>query len=188
MLPTPSGTIDDDPSDPARDGFEPVRVLHRTGQWCHGIRRGEALAYEVTVLPEYRIDGGGTVDRCYLLLDEGVQLTRPVTFGGELAGGWYVDLVELEEDADGGLVVHDLYVDILVPPRGRRYEILDLHDLADALESGTVDGRTASRVLRQTQQFVDAHLFDPAARPGDPWPDFPPAAIAPLLTAPIGEV
>jgi len=166
--------------------FEPVKVLHRTGQWCDGIRQGNVLAYDVNVLPEYRIEGGGTVDRCYLLPDEGVQLTCPVTFGGELAGGWYVDLIELEEVPDGGLIVHDLYVDILVPPRGRRYEILDLDDLAAAVESGAVGSRTATRVLRQTQQFVDRHLFAPEARPHDPWPDFPPATILPLVTAPIG--
>lgn len=185
MLPTPSGPGNGHAASSTRRGFEPVKVLHRTGQWCNGIRYGDALAYEVNVLPEYRLEGGGSVDRCYILPEAGVQLTRPVTFGGELAGGWYIDLIELEEGPDGGLIVHDLYVDILVPPRGRRYEILDLDDLAAAMESGTIDSRSATRVLRQTQQFVDQHLFDPEAQTQDPWPDFPPATIAPLLTAPI---
>ena len=93
--------------------FQPVRVLHRTGQWCDGFRFGEVLAYDVTVLPEYRLPGGGSVDRCYLLPKEGVQLTQPVTFGGALAGGWYIDLIEIEDGRDG-FVVRDLYIDILI--------------------------------------------------------------------------
>lgn len=165
--------------------MEAVQVLHRTGQWCHGARDGAVIVYDVDILPEYRIEGGGTVDRCFILSDEGVQLRQPVTFGEELAGAWYVDLVELEERTDGRIAVHDLYVDIIVLPRGRRYEILDLDDLADAIADGTVSMKTAIRVLRRTQKFVDSHLFALGAQLGDPWPDFPPAAIEPLRTVRI---
>jgi hypothetical protein len=164
---------------------EAVQVLHRTGQWCQGARDGSVIVYDVDILPEYRIMGGGTVDRCFILPDEGVQLRQPVTFGEDLAGAWYLDLIELEERPDGGVAIHDLYVDIIVPPRGRRYEILDLDDLADAMVDGTISMRTAVRVLRKTQEFVDRHLFSLDAQPGDPWPDFPPAAIEPLRTVRI---
>jgi hypothetical protein len=171
---------------PANSAFQPVRVLHRTGQWCDGLRFGDALAYDVTVLPQYRLPAGGSVDRCYVLPNEGVQLTQPVTFGGVLAGGWYVDLVEVD-DSGPGVVVRDLYVDILIPPQGRRYEILDLDELAEAADAGVVDAPTVSKVLQNTQRFIDRHLRDPQAQLQDPWPDFPPAAIAPLVDRQIKQ-
>ncbi|GAA4993659.1 DUF402 domain-containing protein [Actinopolymorpha pittospori] len=94
-----------------------------------------------------------------------------------MEGGWYVDLVELEEVGPKRLVVHDLYVDIVVPPLSRRYEVLDLDELADALRDGAIDPATTVRVLRDAQRFLDKLLrnLDPEAP--NSWPDFPPAAI-----------
>lgn len=55
-------------------------------------------------------------DRCYLLFDEGVQLTRPLTFTGPLAGGWYIDIVRVDTLTEVELAIHDLFVDLVVPP------------------------------------------------------------------------
>ena len=103
---------------------------------------------------------------------------------GALEGGWYVDLVVVAETAPKQLVVHDLYVDIVVPPRGRRYEVLDLDELADALRDGSVDALTAAGVLRNAQRFIDKHLRDLDREAPDSWPDFPPAAIRDLVELP----
>ncbi|WP_225797827.1 DUF402 domain-containing protein [Streptomyces aculeolatus] len=103
---------------------------------------------------------------------------------GALEGGWYVDLVQVEEAAPGQLLVHDLYVDIVVPPRGRRYEVLDLDELADALRDGSIDALTAAGVLRNTQRFIDKHLRDLDREAPGSWPDFPPAAIRDLVELP----
>jgi hypothetical protein len=59
-----------------------IQVLHRTGQWCAGRRVGEVAAYDVPILPDYQVAGHPSVDRCYLLLDQGIQLTRTATFDG----------------------------------------------------------------------------------------------------------
>lgn len=118
-------------------------------------------------------------DRCYLLLDEGVQLTRPVTFMGALAGGWYIDIVSVEALTEDEFAVHELFVDLVVPPTAFRYEVLNLDDLADALTSGAVDVATASTALRDAQRFLDRHLHQLSS-----WPDFPPAAIADFATLP----
>lgn len=83
-----------------------------------------------------------------MLLDEGVQLTRPVTFVGPLAGGWYVDLVRVEVLAADQLAVHDLYVNLVIPPSTCRYEVLDLDELGDALASGAIDVSEATDALR----------------------------------------
>ncbi|MFJ9377316.1 DUF402 domain-containing protein [Streptomyces sp. NPDC101455] len=63
-----------------------------------------------------------------------------------------MDLVELEEVGPKRPAVHDLYLDIIVPPASRRYEVLDLDELAEALQDGAIDAATTIKVLRSTQR------------------------------------
>lgn len=139
--------------------------------------------YEVRILPPWQVAGRPKIDRSFLLLSEGVQLTCPSVFTGHLEGGWYIDLVDVETVPDG-LAVHDRYLDLLILPNRRRYEILDLDELAEALTAGLITLEVATRALRNTQAFIDRHLREDAADPSTPWPDFPPRAIAALAELP----
>ncbi|MGW1340596.1 hypothetical protein ACWCOV_06045 [Kribbella sp. NPDC002412] len=163
--------------------MESVRVLHRTGQWCPGRRVGDVVAYDVRILPEYQVVGRPTIDRSYLLLGEGIQLTKPVVFEGPVEGWWYVDLVDIER-ADGGYVVRDRYVDFLVPPGADRYHVLDLDELADALSAGHITAAECATVLSTTQRFVDRHLRATEKGSVDPPRQFPPAGVAALEPLP----
>jgi hypothetical protein len=163
--------------------IENVRVLHRTGQWCPGRRIGEVVAYDVRILPEYQVLGRPIIDRSYLLLDQGVQLTRPVVFEGLVEGWWYVDLVEVEL-TEAGLVVHDLYVDFLIPPGADRYHVLDLDELGDALSQGQITATQCATVLSRTQRFIDRHLRATEKGSVDPPHQFPPESIAVLEPLP----
>ncbi|MFD7153810.1 DUF402 domain-containing protein [Kribbella sp. NPDC059898] len=160
-----------------------VQVLHRTGQWCHGRRLGNVVAYDVRILPQYQVAGRPTVDRSYLLLGEGVQLTRPAVFGGTMEGWWYVDLVEIEY-AERGLVVHDMYVDLLIPPAAQRYQVLDLEELADALREGQITPAQCADTLTATQQFVNRYLRGPEEGPIGPAHHFPPEPVTTLAQLP----
>ncbi|MFC4628353.1 DUF402 domain-containing protein [Promicromonospora alba] len=159
--------------------IEDIRVLHRTGQWCPGRRIDDVAAYDVRILPEYQVPGRPTIDRSYLLLDQGVQLTRPVAFQGPVEGWWYVDLVEVEV-TEAGLVVHDLYVDFLVPPGADRYHVLDLDELGDALSQGHITAAQCSTVLSNTQRFIERHLRATQMGSVDPPHRFPPECITAL--------
>ncbi|HWD79641.1 MAG TPA: DUF402 domain-containing protein [Kribbella sp.] len=160
-----------------------VRVLHRTGQSCRGWRVGDVVAYDVRILPRYQVVGRPTVDRSYLLLGEGVQLTRPVVFEGRMEGWWYVDLVEVQNTSDG-LVVRDLYADLLIPPAGDRYQVLDLDELGAALEDGVITAQECARVLADTQRFVNRYLRGEEEGPNGPSSPFPPAEVAVLERLP----
>lgn len=165
--------------------LEEVRVHHRTGQWCSGVRTGDDIvAYDVEILPPWLVPGRPTTDRCFVIADEGVQIRKPVTFVDALEGAWYVDLVEVEETGPKRLTVRDLYMDIVVLPAGRRYEVLDLDELADALQDGAIDAATTVRVLRDTQRFIDRRLRNLDQDPPSSWPDFPPAAVLELADLP----
>jgi hypothetical protein len=144
-------------------GIDRIRVLHRTGRWCPGVRLGPVAAYDLRIDPEWLRPGEtSAVDRCFLLPDEGIQLTRPSRYDGTtIDSWWYVDVVAVDE-TDNGLVVRDLYLDVMVPPSGHRFDVLDLDDLADALERGEIDLPTAATALRSAQRFLDRYLRDPA--------------------------
>ena len=141
------------------------------------------VAYDVRILPEYQVAGRPTVDRSYLLLGEGVQLTKPAVFEGAVEGWWYVDLVEIER-TDTGLVVHDLYVDFLIPPAVDRYQILDLDELAEALQDGKLTAAQCADVLTTTQRFVDRYLRRPEEGPNGPSAVFPPPEVVALEQLP----
>ena len=163
--------------------MQSVQVFHRTGQWCPGRRIGEVVAYDVRILPQYQVAGRPTVDRSYLLLDQGIQLTRTVVFDGPVEGWWYVDVVEIEH-TDAGLIVHDLYVDFLVPPGADRYHVLDLEELADGLTGGHLSPAQCATALTRTQHFINTHLRGPGEGSVDPPTHFPPVSIAPLEPLP----
>ncbi|GAA1546628.1 hypothetical protein [Kribbella lupini] len=96
--------------------LEAISVLHRTGQWCPGVRTANAvIAYDVPILPQY---------------------------------------------------------------------LLDLDELGDALEAGAIDTGAAVKVLRNTQHFIERHLRRPDQASPTAWPDFPPAALLPLIDLP----
>jgi hypothetical protein len=160
-----------------------VQVLHRSGQWCPGRQLGQVVAYDVHILPQYQVAGRPTVDRCYLLLDEDVQLTKPAVFEGPMEGWWYVDLIELERTTEG-LVVHDMYVDFLIPPANNRYQILDLEELADALTAGKLTAAQCAGVLTTTQQFIHRYLRGPEEGPNGPAAEFPPPEVTALEQLP----
>ncbi|GAB3913285.1 hypothetical protein GCM10029964_122550 [Kibdelosporangium lantanae] len=122
--------------------------------------------------------GAGRRQRAFLLLDESAQLNQPVVFKPARAGWWYVDLVEIREQGDTIHVV-DHYVDIIVGPPGLPYRVLDLHELGEALTRGALTAPQAARALVATQAFVDRHLQGKDHH-GPDWPDFPPAALAPV--------
>jgi hypothetical protein len=162
--------------------LESVQVLHRTGQWCPG-RVGEVVAYDVRILPAYQVQGRPTVDRYFLLLDQGIQLTRTVVFEGPVEGWWYVDVVEVEV-TEAGFVVHDLYVDFLVPPGADRYHVLDLDELGDALTQGQITAAQCATALTRSQRFVGRHLRGSEKGSVGPPEHFPPESIAVLEPLP----
>ncbi|MFI5692032.1 hypothetical protein ACIA58_09360 [Kribbella sp. NPDC051586] len=163
--------------------MDEIQVFHRSGQWCPGRRVGDVVAYDVKILPEYQVPGRPTVDRSYLLLDDGIQLTKPAVFEGPVEGWWYVDLVEIEH-TDTGLLVHDLYVDLLFPPAANRYQILDLDEFADALRTGQITPAQCATVLDQTQRFINRYLRGEEEGPVGESQAFPPPEIVTLEQLP----
>lgn len=153
------------------------------------MRHGNVAAYDFEIPVSYRVHGPARRQRVFLLVDEHIQLNQPLTFFPPRSGWWYVDLVEIDVAGDH-LTVVDHWIDVLVPPPGQPYRVIDIDEFADAMHSGQLPAGDAIDGLRRLQAFLDRHLHgsrdDPHRyEPRDRWPDFPPAALDPLLDVSI---
>lgn len=159
----------------------------RNGGPFVGLRDGQAIAYEFDVHGSFADEpvDAPLRQRAFVLLDEQMQLHQPRVWGGQRAGWWYVDLVEIDVDGED-IRVRDDYIDIVIGPADRPYRMRDLHDYAEALDAGAVTPARVADGLRATQDFLERHLH---RRSGDDasWPDFPPADLARLADAPIPD-
>jgi hypothetical protein len=173
--------------------MERVRIQWRyDGEIVPALQDGSVVAwdYHDELVP-------GAVGRSYLLLEHGVKFSIPPIWTKRKDPIWYVDLAIVTREDDLYRVL-DLDIDVFVPTDGRPYRMLDLDELADAIESGEFTLEEAMDGLRRWQRFLDTYLhcfdrIDPATgprpdhrdvRPG--WRDFPPAAIASLASLPEG--
>ena len=166
-----------------------------------GRRHGNVVAYEFELPKTFEPwPGRSRLERTFVLLDLGVSIANPCwrrwhrpdgrigTNEPEGRDSWYVDLISVESAADNYTFL-DLYVDAVVTFDDRGYRVLDLNELADAMESGDLSSSEVCDGLRRWQAFLDGHLHGPAWEPGQ-WHDFPPKCISELqdLEAPLGEV
>jgi hypothetical protein len=173
--------------------MERVRVQWRyDGDIVPALRDGNVVAWDDhdELVP-------GAIGRSYLLLDPGVKFSIPPIWIQRGDPIWYVDLAIVTRQDDLYRVV-DLDIDVFVPTDGRPYRMLDLDELADAIEGGEFTLEQAMDGLRRWQRFLDTHLhcfdrIDPGTGPmpdhrdvRSGWRDFPPAAIASLAALPEG--
>jgi len=95
---------------------------------------------------------------------------------------WYVDLVTIDRDQQGGYVLRDLFIDVMIR-YGAGPRMLDLDEIADAQEAGWISTAQLLDGLRRWQRFLDRHLHT-SRFPQEGFSDFPPAAIRPLTKLP----
>ncbi|MDR2044675.1 MAG: DUF402 domain-containing protein [Clostridium sp.] len=89
---------------------------------------------------------------CYFL-EEGYKISKFYRTDGTLLY-WYCDIVDYEQDeAAGALVVTDLIVDVILYPDGA-IQVMDLDELADALESGLVTAGRLTAALRRLNRLL----------------------------------
>jgi len=172
--------VDADMSQPR---LEPILVMRGQSGPFPGVRLGDAIAYEFE-LDESLVPRPGTtrLERVYVLLDVGVQLSNPPYWHGKDAACWYVDLVTVT-GGNGRFTVWDQYVDLIVATDGRPYRMMDLDDFAAAVQEGALSWSDAVDALRRWQRFLDRYLHDERF-PAAGWTDFPPAVIEPLVALP----
>lgn len=95
---------------------------------------------------------------CYLL-DEGVKISKFYRADNSLLF-WYCDIVEYEwNDTRDILTVTDLLADVILYPDGR-LEVVDLDELAEALENGLITQEQLTASLHQLQNLLSAFYRD----------------------------
>jgi len=165
------------------EGLESVQVMRGQSGPFPGVRLGDAIAYEFELDESLVLRPGTTrLERVYVLLDVGVQLSNPPYWRGKDAVCWYVDLVTVT-GGNGRFTVWDQYVNLIVAIDGRPYRMLDLDKFAAAVQEGALSWSDAVDALRRWQLFLDRYLHDERF-PATGWTDFPPAVIKPLVALP----
>lgn len=170
--------------------MERVRVQwRREGEIVPALRDNDVLGWD------YLAPDTSSIGRSYVLLELGVKLTIPPVWIQRGDPIWYVDLAIVTREDDLYRIV-DLDIDVFVPTDGRPYRMLDLDELADAIEDGEFTLVEAMDGLRRWQRFLDTHLhrFEQVIDPSQPrfgqldvqhgWRDFPPAAIGAIAALP----
>lgn len=91
---------------------------------------------------------------CYFLR-EGIKVSKMYRADGSLVY-WYCDIVDYSFDPEGtSLTVTDLLVDVILYPDGRT-EVVDLNELAEAMEQGLITGEQVSSCLRSLDRLLAA--------------------------------
>lgn len=102
-----------------------------------------------TINPKTAFDHGSS---CYLLKD-GLKISKFYRPDGSLLY-WYCDIVEYERnEAENMLIVIDLLADVIIYPDGRT-KVVDLDELADALENGLITQKQMTASLRQLDHLL----------------------------------
>ena len=157
--------------------MQPVKVTTRVGVF-DGTLDGPMAFFDGPVFVERDT---AVLQRSYLLLTEGVKLTRPCSWTDHRAGAWYIDIVDCQV-RPGEVTVIDRYIDFIVPADANGpYRVLDLDELGDALRNEGLTVEDAARALRNAQAFVDTHLHRVGERQRGTWKDFPPAVVVPHI-------
>lgn len=111
-----------------------------------------------TINPKTTFDHGSS---CYLL-KEGLKVSKFYRPDGSLLY-WYCDIVNFEwNEAENTLTVVDLLADVIIYPDGR-VKVMDLDELAEALERELIAPKQLTAALRQLDYLlcmIDRDKFD----------------------------
>lgn len=111
-----------------------------------------------TLRPKKEFDHGTS---CYFL-KEGIKVSKFYKENGELVY-WYCDIVQYDFSDDGKkLTVTDLLADVVIYPSGR-IKVMDLDELADALEKKLITNEQMASCLKQLNNLltiIDRDKFD----------------------------
>jgi hypothetical protein len=105
---------------------------------------------------------------CYFL-ERGIKVSKFYQNDGSLLY-WYCDIVDYAYDEESdSLTVTDLLADVIIYPDGRVY-VVDLDELADALERGLITNEQMCLCLRRLNNLltlINRDKFDKVAEPLD---------------------
>lgn len=111
-----------------------------------------------TINPKTTFDHGSS---CYML-KEGLKVSKFYRPDGDLLY-WYCDIVDFEyNETENSLTVVDLLADVVIYPDGR-VKVMDLDELAEALERGLITQKQLTAGLRQLNYLLtmlDRDKFD----------------------------
>jgi len=112
--------------------------------------------------------------RCLLWLPWSVVLIRHYGLGEpwyEPDLPWRADIVAISKEADGTLVVRDMFIDVSISEDGSRYKVIDIDEFMEVLKRGKISKDECIGTLQTLQRWLDMlHGFRVAK-------EFPPKSL-----------
>ncbi len=97
----------------------------------------------------------GPDTRIFYLLDQGVGIIEDIRYPRTDRWRWYIHLADYAFNPDLDCwMMQDLLVDVFVTPDERTNQVLDLDDLACALDIGLITPAKTSEILRRTETLI----------------------------------
>lgn len=87
-------------------------------------------------------------------MEEGLKISKIYNRREELVY-WYCDIIQTnKQPGQNAIIFEDLLLDILLYPDGY-VKVLDMDELADAVEAGLITAETSHRALRTASRFLN---------------------------------
>ncbi|NUM43352.1 MAG: hypothetical protein HUU38_01495, partial [Anaerolineales bacterium] len=97
----------------------------------------------------------GPDTRIFYLLDQGISILEDIRYPRTDRWRWYIHLADYAFNPDLDCwVMQDLFVDVFVTPDERTNQVLDLDDLALALDLSLITPAKTSEILRRTETLI----------------------------------
>jgi hypothetical protein len=97
----------------------------------------------------------GPDTRIFYLLDQGISILEDIRYFRTDRWRWYIHLADYSFNQDLACwIMQDLFVDVFVTPDERTNQVLDLDDLACALDIGLITPAKTSETLRRTETLI----------------------------------
>ena len=111
-----------------------------------------------TLTPKTEFNHGASA----YIFEKGIKVSKFYREDGSLLY-WYCDIVDYHMDHEAGeLTVTDLLADVIIYPSGR-IKVMDLDELADALEQGLITQEQTAMCMRRLDallSLIDRDKFD----------------------------
>lgn len=111
------------------------------------------------ILVVHTANSAGFPRKWFVCPEESTMITT-APWGEDVPANWayLVHMVDARRTGADSWEVHDRELDIVIEHNCQTYRMIDLDDLAESIETGSMDTATACRMLRAAQVFVDEYL------------------------------
>ena len=150
-----------------RSRYMPDEIIELTDDEILCVSEDYLITRWHVLKPRKDIDHGISI----YYLKKGFKISKIFDARGQMVY-WYCDIIYTQRNAEQNTYTfHDLLADVLIYPDGH-VEVVDLGEISDIMEAGTLEPRFVAMALRRTDELLSCiyqHRFDELTAPLEPY-------------------